>query len=301
MNLDEVQPPVISTTPDESGTPPPGLRRTATGLSDILSDDNGDKPGGFVLVIDGTALEHVSVFLLPLLLYSLHCLQALKESFSKQLLLQLSMRCEAVICCRVSPLQKAELVHLIKDNLNVLTLAIGDGANDVSMIQAADVGVGISGEEGLQAVNSSDYAIAQVRGTIRELEISGVDLLLSFVTSPDCFLCTDTGPITVTPICQYLTARHHIVLTFGIGSGTSSTRTSSLLLSYSGSRSTVCGVLPSEPSPRTRLLLYSTIRSVIDYTYLLFWNVLWSLAPVIAIGVFDRPIGATEQLTRNIR
>ena len=43
-----------------------------------------------------------------------------------------------------------------------MTLAIGDGANDVSMIQAADVGIGISGEEGLQAVNSSDYAIAQV-------------------------------------------------------------------------------------------------------------------------------------------
>lgn len=46
--------------------------------------------------------------------------------------------------------------------LGAMTLAIGDGANDVSMIQAADVGVGISGEEGLQAVNSSDYAIAQV-------------------------------------------------------------------------------------------------------------------------------------------
>lgn len=95
-------------------------------------------------------------------------MQALKESFSKQLLLQLGVRCEAVICSRVSPLQKAELVHLIKDNLNVLTLAIGDGANDVSMIQAADIGVGISGEEGLQAVNSSDYAIAQVCGTAGE-------------------------------------------------------------------------------------------------------------------------------------
>lgn len=202
MNLDEVQPPVISTSPDESGSPTPGLRRTATGLSDILGDDNGDKPGGFVLVIDGTALEHVSVFL-PLLLYSLHCLQALKESFSKQLLLQLSLRCEAVICCRVSPLQKAELVHLIKDNLNVLTLAIGDGANDVSMIQAADVGVGISGEEGLQAVNSSDYAIAQVCETVSELESSGADRWLSSVTSRDYFLCTVTGPTTVTPICQY--------------------------------------------------------------------------------------------------
>lgn len=54
-------------------------------------------------------------------------------------------------------------MRLVKDGLGTMTLAIGDGANDVSMIQAADVGVGISGEEGLQAVNSSDYAIAQVR------------------------------------------------------------------------------------------------------------------------------------------
>lgn len=54
------------------------------------------------------------------------------------------------------------MVNLVKNGLGVMTLAIGDGANDVSMIQAADVGVGISGEEGLQAVNSSDYGIAQV-------------------------------------------------------------------------------------------------------------------------------------------
>lgn len=62
---------------------------------------------------------------------------------------------------------------MIKDNLKVLTLAIGDGANDVSMIQAADVGVGISGEEGLQAVNSSDYAIAQFRYLKRLLLVHG--------------------------------------------------------------------------------------------------------------------------------
>ena len=67
-----------------------------------------------------------------------------------------------MICYRVSPLQKALVVKLVKEGIGALTLAIGDGANDVSMIQAADVGVGISGEEGLQAVNSSDYAIAQV-------------------------------------------------------------------------------------------------------------------------------------------
>ena len=78
-------------------------------------------------------------------------------------MLRLGTLCQSVVCCRVSPKQKALVVKLVKDGIpGTMTLAIGDGANDVSMIQAADVGVGISGEEGLQAVNSSDYAIAQV-------------------------------------------------------------------------------------------------------------------------------------------
>jgi hypothetical protein len=94
---------------------------------------------------------------------NLHWWQALNDPFSKELLLQLAIQCEAVVCCRVSPLQKALVVRLVKEGLHTMTLAIGDGANDVSMIQAADVGVGIRGEEGLQAVNSSDYAISQVR------------------------------------------------------------------------------------------------------------------------------------------
>ncbi len=65
---------------------------------------------------------------------------------------------------RVSPLQKAEVVRLVRSEIkDSITLAIGDGANDVSMIQAAHVGVGISGREGLQATRASDYAIAQVR------------------------------------------------------------------------------------------------------------------------------------------
>lgn len=64
---------------------------------------------------------------------------------------------------RVSPLQKSEIVDMVKKHVNAITLAIGDGANDVGMIQTAHVGVGISGNEGMQATNSSDYAIAQVR------------------------------------------------------------------------------------------------------------------------------------------
>jgi phospholipid-transporting ATPase len=83
---------------------------------------------------------------------------------ARELFVLLTKRCQAVIGCRVSPDQKREMVHLVKVNIpGVRTLSIGDGANDVAMIQEAHVGVGIRGEEGLQAVNSSDIAIAQFR------------------------------------------------------------------------------------------------------------------------------------------
>ncbi len=66
--------------------------------------------------------------------------------------------------CRVSPDQKREVVAIIRNAFpNITTLAIGDGANDVAMIKEAHVGVGIKGEEGVQAVNASDYAITQFR------------------------------------------------------------------------------------------------------------------------------------------
>ena len=72
--------------------------------------------------------------------------------------------CKAVVGCRVSPDQKREMVNMIKVGVEgVRTLAIGDGANDVAMIQEAHIGVGIRGEEGLQATNASDYAIAQFK------------------------------------------------------------------------------------------------------------------------------------------
>ncbi|RZF34314.1 hypothetical protein LSTR_LSTR016626 [Laodelphax striatellus] len=57
--------------------------------------------------------------------------------------------------------KKAEVVDLVTTNTKSVTLAIGDGANDVAMIQKAHVGVGISGVEGLQAACASDYSIAQ--------------------------------------------------------------------------------------------------------------------------------------------
>ncbi|XP_034147601.1 phospholipid-transporting ATPase IA isoform X3 [Esox lucius] len=109
-------------------------------LGDALYKEND-----FALIIDGKTLKYALSF------------------GARQYFLDLALSCKAVICCRVSPLQKSEVVEMVKKQVKVITLAIGDGANDVGMIQTAHVGVGISGNEGLQAANSSDYSIAQFK------------------------------------------------------------------------------------------------------------------------------------------
>lgn len=98
---------------------------------------------------------------------------ALEKDLEK-LFLDLAVICKAVICCRVSPLQKALVVKVVKKyQKESILLAIGDGANDVSMIQAAHIGVGISGMEGLQAARSADVAIAQFRYLRKLLLVHG--------------------------------------------------------------------------------------------------------------------------------
>ncbi|PLN81677.1 phospholipid-translocating P-type ATPase [Aspergillus taichungensis] len=91
----------------------------------------------------------------------------------KQRFLLLCKQCKSVLCCRVSPAQKAAVVRMVKNGLNIMALSIGDGANDVAMIQEADVGVGIIGEEGRQAAMSSDYAIGQFRFLQRLILVHG--------------------------------------------------------------------------------------------------------------------------------
>ncbi|KAH6630255.1 hypothetical protein B0J18DRAFT_94973 [Chaetomium sp. MPI-SDFR-AT-0129] len=91
----------------------------------------------------------------------------------KQKFLLLCKQCKSVLCCRVSPAQKAAVVAMVKTGLDVMTLSIGDGANDVAMIQEADVGVGIAGLEGRQAVMSADYAIGQFRFLQRLVLVHG--------------------------------------------------------------------------------------------------------------------------------
>ncbi|KAI5711667.1 probable phospholipid-transporting ATPase VD isoform X2 [Diaphorina citri] len=87
--------------------------------------------------------------------------------------LELSKCCTSVLCCRVTPLQKAYIVKIVKEELKMRTLAIGDGANDVSMIQTADVGIGISGLEGRQAVMAADFSIPKFQFLQRLLLVHG--------------------------------------------------------------------------------------------------------------------------------
>lgn len=86
----------------------------------------------------------------------------------------LAILADSVICCRASPKQKAFLVRSIRKRVNdAITLAIGDGANDIAMIQEAHVGIGITGKEGLQAARISDYSIAQFRFLLKLLLVHG--------------------------------------------------------------------------------------------------------------------------------
>ncbi|KAG7484284.1 hypothetical protein MATL_G00047960 [Megalops atlanticus] len=88
----------------------------------------------------------------------------LNTSHYKSLFLQICQNCTAVLCCRMAPLQKAQIVKMVKCSKgSPITLSVGDGANDVSMILEAHVGIGIKGKEGRQAVRNSDYAIPKLK------------------------------------------------------------------------------------------------------------------------------------------
>ncbi|CAG5058813.1 unnamed protein product [Parnassius apollo] len=86
----------------------------------------------------------------------------------------ISLKCNAVLCCRLSPIQKAKIVKLIKNSPErPITAAIGDGANDISMIQEAHVGFGIFGKEGHQAARSADFAFTKFSMVKKMLLVMG--------------------------------------------------------------------------------------------------------------------------------
>ncbi|KAH6565483.1 hypothetical protein BASA62_007225 [Batrachochytrium salamandrivorans] len=166
------------------------------------------------------------------------------EDDIKEILLELAMMCKAVICCRVSPLQKALVVKLVRYGVTEsVTLAIGDGANDVSMIQAAHVGVGISGMEGLQAARAADFAIGQFRYLRKLLLVHGG------------WAYSRVSKVIVFSFYKNITL-YMIQLWFALMNG------------FSGQT------------------LFETWSSVSTY------NVVWTLLPPIAIGVFDQFVSA---------
>uniref|UniRef100_A0A4W5Q897 Phospholipid-transporting ATPase n=1 Tax=Hucho hucho TaxID=62062 RepID=A0A4W5Q897_9TELE len=131
-------------------------QRTLSGLS-VECQDYG-------LIIDGATLSAV--------------LKPSPESSGsgnyREIFLEISRNCSAVLCCRMAPLQKAQIVKLIKASKeHPITLAIGDGANDVSMILEAHVGIGIMGKEGRQAARNSDYAIPKFKHLKKMLLVHG--------------------------------------------------------------------------------------------------------------------------------
>ncbi|XP_072323082.1 probable phospholipid-transporting ATPase IIB [Scyliorhinus torazame] len=96
------------------------------------------------------------------------CLKYYEHEF-----VELACQCPAVVCCRCSPTQKAQIVKLLQLHTGKRTCAIGDGGNDVSMIQAADCGIGIEGKEGKQASLAADFSITQFKHIGRLLMVHG--------------------------------------------------------------------------------------------------------------------------------
>ncbi|KAL6556644.1 Alanine aminotransferase 2 [Orobanche gracilis] len=111
------------------------------------------EPKDVAFVVDGWALEIA--------------LKHYRKAFT-----ELAILSRTAICCRVTPSQKAQLVELLK-SCDYRTLAVGDGGNDVRMIQQADIGVGISGREGLQAARAADYSIGKFRFLKRLILVHG--------------------------------------------------------------------------------------------------------------------------------
>ena len=110
-----------------------------------------------VLIVDGQTLTIIDA-----------------DPATKALFTDIAIRADSVICCRASPSQKALLVKTIRLKVKgSVTLAIGDGANDIAMIQEAHLGIGIAGKEGLQAARASDYSIAQFRFLLKLLLVHG--------------------------------------------------------------------------------------------------------------------------------
>ncbi|KAI9728365.1 MAG: hypothetical protein M1828_003765 [Chrysothrix sp. TS-e1954] len=131
--------------------------RVAKEIANMLAETEHNTIAHSVVVIDGETLTNID-----------------NDRLLHPAFLSLAIVADTLICCRASPAQKASLVKAIRRKVrHSSTLAIGDGANDIAMIQEAHVGIGITGKEGLQAARTSDYSIAQFRFLSKLLLVHG--------------------------------------------------------------------------------------------------------------------------------
>ena len=100
--------------------------------------------GAVAVLVDGIGLECI-----------------LSNQHYRLLFAELTELCASVICCRTSPEQKGSVVGLIRKHAQKTCVAVGDGANDCNMLQRANIGIGIKGNEGMQAFNTCDYGIEE--------------------------------------------------------------------------------------------------------------------------------------------
>jgi len=133
----------------------------------------------------------------------------LRDNYLKGIFREIVRGCEAVICCEVDAYQKAQIVRLFKNEEKKITLAVGDGANDVMMINEAHIGIGIYGNDGMHAVQASDFSIPELSCLWKLLFVHGrwsyqrtTDMILYFFyknmvfTIPQfyyAFLCAYSG------------------------------------------------------------------------------------------------------------
>ena len=202
--------------------------------------DHGAPAPTHAIIIDGDSLKLV-----------------LREELRQRFLL-LCKQCKSVLCCRVSPSQKAAVVAMVKSGLDVMTLSVGDGANDVAMIQEADIGVGIAGEEGRQAVMSSDYAIGQFRFLQRLVLVHGRWSYRRLAETIANFFYKVRGEYWAQHITSKLTLSQNMVWTFTLF-------WFQIYDDFDGSY-------------------------LFDYSYIVLYNLAFTSLPIIFMGILDQDV-----------
>lgn len=157
-----IPPELLAAGDDSRPRPPPAPhhRRSQSRIEDFLSvvsmrSSLSPEERALAIIIDGASLSFVNGI-------------ELEEMF-----LNIADTCKTIICARVTPLQKSKVVRMVRERRNATTLAIGDGGNDVAMIQSAHVGVGLLGKEGGQAARAADYSMGEFRHLQRLITIHG--------------------------------------------------------------------------------------------------------------------------------